>query len=218
MVLQTIYRLRYRVYSLCGLRRAATVSRSRAACQLKKEARGGRLGSWRRGLERHGQRSARAGSLRGSVGCRLVLDVRGLRAQQAVDVLAATAAASVMHVSGNPGARASHALIGVGQELWRLRGVQPDGSVSARREGDSSSSCWTGSRVTCQTGLTCAQATYKEALPASRKNGAKGQGRAHFRIRGRRSTTYMADPIHFTSIYDFTSRYTRLLQCRWTKV
>lgn len=83
-----------------------------------------------------------------------VPDARGLRAQQAVDALAATAAASVMHVSGNPGARASHGLIGVGQELWRLRGVQRDGSVSARREEDSSSSCWTGSRMTCQAGLT----------------------------------------------------------------
>lgn len=80
------------------------------------------MGSWRRGLERHGQRSARAGSLRGNVGCRLVLDVRELRAQQAVDVLAATAAASVMHVSGNPGARASHALIGLGQEAMAVAG------------------------------------------------------------------------------------------------
>lgn len=138
--------------------------------------------------------SARASSPRGKAGH--VLDARGLRAQQAIDALAATAAASVMHVSGNPGARALHGLIGVGQELWRLRGVQPDCSVSARRAGGSSSSCWTGLCMTCQAGLTCAQATYKEAFPASRKNGAKGQRRAHFRIRGVRSTTYMADLIY----------------------
>ncbi len=79
--------------------------------------------------------AARAGSLRSNVWCKLVLEARGLRAQQAVDALAATAAAFVMHVSGNPDARAPHGLIGVGQELWRLRGVQRDGSVGARREG-----------------------------------------------------------------------------------
>lgn len=37
--------------------RAATISCSQAACRLKQETRGGgRLSSWRRGFERHGQR------------------------------------------------------------------------------------------------------------------------------------------------------------------